>query len=205
MKHISVLLGFMATAAGLMLFYFEPLIDWRINRLSHSVVEDISVNDSRRSDLVASETHYDFEAVDELSVTSMLSLPDETQLQAIGTLEMPEVDMTIPLLDGLSEWNLMAGAGTMKENQEPGVGNYAIAGHNWRDRTTLFSPLHRAEEGMSIFLTVNGERYEYVVSMIQMVEPSRIDVIEDKDEPLLTLITCNHDGTERLIVQASLV
>lgn len=58
---------------------------------------------------------------------------------------------------------------------------------------------------MSIFLTIDGETYEYSVSTIQTVKPTRIDIIEDQDEPLLTLVTCNHDGSKRLIVQATLV
>ena len=141
----------------------------------------------------------------ELSFSSLLAFPNAEDVVGIGTLIMPEVDMTIPILKGLSEKNLMAGAGTMKKEQIPGEGNYAIAGHNWRDRATLFSPLHKAKEGMSIFLKIGDEKFEYRVSNIETVEPTRIDIIEDQDEPLLTLVTCNHDGTERLIVQATLV
>lgn len=202
MKHISVLLSIVMIAAGLLLVFFEPLTDWRISRLTDSVVETVEQPQASQDD---PDTHFDFDAVEELSFGSMISMPDRDQLQAIGRIEMPEVDMALPVLNGLSSDNLMAGAGTMKEDQQPGEGNYAIAGHNWRDRTTLFSPLHRAEEGMRIFLTVAGETYEYEVYSIQMVEATRIDVIEDQNEPLLTLVTCNHDGTERLIVQAALV
>lgn len=140
-----------------------------------------------------------------MSFSSLLTLPNTDNVEGIGTISMPEVDMTLPVLDGLSDANLMTGAGTMKQDQVAGQGNYSLAGHNWRDRTTLFSPLHRAEEGMSIFLTIDGETYEYSVSTIQTVEPTRIDIIEDQDEPMLTLVTCNHDGSERLIVQATLV
>lgn len=205
MKHLSQFFGITAVLSGMLLIFFEPLTDWRISRLTDSVIESVDVSPSSHSDKVQVDTHYDFDAVEELDLNAMMDLPHEKDLAAIGKLEMPDVDMTIPILEGLSHDNLMAGAGTMKEDQQPGDSNYAIAGHNWPDRTTLFSPLHRAEEGMRIFLTVKGETYEYVVSTIQMVDPTRIDVIEDQNDPLLTLVTCNHDGTERLIVQASLV
>lgn len=202
MKKTTLLFGILVVIAGIMLIFFEPITDWRINRLSQSVVESSEAS-GMSSDKV--DTHYDFDKVKELSFSSLLTLPNADNVEGIGTISMPEVDMTLPILDGLSVANLMAGAGTMKQDQVPGQGNYSIAGHNWRDRTTLFSPLHRAEKGMSIFLTIDGETYEYSVSTIQTVEPTRIDIIEDQDEPLLTLVTCNHDGSKRLIVQATLV
>lgn len=202
MKKTTLLFGILVVIAGIMLIFFEPITDWRINRLSQSVVESSEAS-GMSSDKV--DTHYDFDKVKELSFSSLLTLPNADNVEGIGIISMPEVDMTLPILDGLSDANLMAGAGTMKQDQVPGQGNYSIAGHNWRDRTTLFSPLHRAEKGMSIFLTIDGETYEYSVSTIQTVEPTRIDIIEDQDEPLLTLVTCNHDGSKRLIVQATLV
>lgn len=202
MKLIIRFLGGSIIALGILFIFFEPLTDWRINRLSSSIVEQ---SQSTQSVSSTTETHYDFEAVEELSFSSFVTLPNVNQLQVKGVLTMPDVDMELPILDGLSEENLLAGAGTMKEDQLPGEGNYALAGHNWHDRTTLFSALHRAEEGMSVFLAVEDEIYEYVVTTIEMVDPRRIDVIEDREQPLLTLVTCNHDGTERLIVQATLV
>lgn len=202
MKKTTLLFGILVVIAGIMLIFFEPITDWRINRLSQSVVESSEAS-GMSSDKV--DTHYDFDKVKELSFSSLLTLPNADNVEGIGIISMPEVDMTLPILDGLSDANLMAGAGTMKQDQVPGQGNYSIAGHNWRDRTTLFSPLHRAEKGMSIFLTIDGETYEYSVSTIQTVKPTRIDIIEDQDEPLLTLVTCNHDGSKRLIVQATLV
>lgn len=196
------ILGGAIIALGILIILFEPLTDWRINRLSRSIVEELP---STQSVDCTTETHYDFEAVEELSFSSFLTLPNVNQLQVKGVITIPDIDMELPILDGLSEENLLAGAGTMKEDQLPGEGNYALAGHNWHDRTTLFSALHRAEEGMSVFLAVKDEVYEYVVTTIEMVDPRRIDVIEDREQPLLTLVTCNHDGTERLIVQATLV
>ncbi|GEK92010.1 class A sortase [Alkalibacterium kapii] len=202
MKKKILFLGVIAVIAGVLLIFFEPLTDWRINNLSHSVIETTETFEAKSID---TDTHYNFDEVKELSFDSLLTLPKAEDVVGIGTLIMPEVDMTIPILNGLSDENLMAGAGTMKKDQQPGQGNYAIAGHNWRDRTTLFSPLHRAQEGMSIFLRIGDDTFEYRVTTIQTVEPTRIDMIEDQNEPLLTLVTCNYDGTERLIVQATLV
>jgi len=92
----------------------------------------------------------------------------------------------------------------MKENQEIGKGNYALASHNWCDNTTLFSSLHRSDIDMTAYLTDLDTIYEYTITEVVMVDPHRIDMIEDQDNSMFTLMTCNTDGTERLIVQGEL-
>lgn len=151
------------------------------------------------------EASFDFSSLENITSSSLFSLSGFEEHHAIGVIYSPEIEMEVPIFKGLSNTDLFVGAGTMKEEQCMGEGNYALASHNWRDQTTLFSALHRAEKGMSLFLTDLENIYEYEIDVIEMVHPNRIDLIEDTDETILTLVTCNHDGTERLIVQATLV
>jgi sortase A len=187
---------------GLILLVTIPLSDYRLGRLSEAIILNGEAEATQSS---AIEAVYDFDEVEELSASLLMPLPKIETLKGIGEIKIPDVNMHLPILSGLSNDNLKAGAGTMKSHQEIGKGNYALAGHNWRDKTTLFSPLHRVERGMHITVREGTEEAVYVIDLIDTVDPSRIDVIQDKDEPMLTLVTCNHDGTERLIVQASLV
>lgn len=68
----------------------------------------------------------------------------------------------------------------------------------------MFSSLHRTEAGMKAYMTDLENIYEYTITDVIMVDPHRIDVIEDQETPMITLVTCNVDGTERLIVQGEL-
>lgn len=194
--------GIVLTVIGIFLFAVIPLSDYIVNRISKQVVEDLSIENIRQGELATAD--FDFDQVQEINASSFKRLVNFSE-EAIGVISIPEVSMELPIFKGLENDKLMVGAGTMKESQIMGKGNYALAGHNWRDKKTLFSPLHRVKKDMHIYMKDLQKEYEYRIDKIIMVDPNRLDVIEDTKTATLTLVTCNHDGTERLIVQASLV
>ncbi|WP_413526739.1 sortase domain-bontaining protein [Marinilactibacillus psychrotolerans] len=61
------------------------------------------------------------------------------------------------------------------------------------------------KKDMHIYMKDLQKEYEYRIDKIIMVDTNPLDVIEETKTATLTLVTCNHDGTERLIVQTSLV
>ncbi|WP_234447822.1 class A sortase [Viridibacillus soli] len=113
--------------------------------------------------------------------------------------------MRLPILYGVSNTNLAVGAGAMKQKQKMGKGNYALAGHNMNNGKALFSPLTNAKEGMAGYLTGFKKIYEYKIDKVFIVKPEQIDVIDDANDKILTLVTCNYDGSKRMIIQAELV
>lgn len=148
---------------------------------------------------------YDFEQVE-----SIRSIPSDITLKRNllrGQILISEVDMNLPIVEGVSNENLYTGASTMKPNQQLGKGNYALAGHLMPDPNTLFSPLKEVSEGMNVYVSNMDTVYTYEISEIKEVPPTAIEVISDEaGEGLLTLVTCsNVEGTNRLIVQAQLV
>lgn len=148
---------------------------------------------------------YDFEKVE-----SIRSIPSDITLNRNllrGQILISEVDMNLPIVEGVSNENLYTSASTMKPNQKLGKGNYALAGHLMPDPNTLFSPLKEVSEGMNVYVSNMDTVYTYEISEIKEVPPTAIEVISDEaGEGLLTLVTCsNVEGTNRLIVQAQLV
>lgn len=124
-----------------------------------------------------------------------------------GQLFIPELNMNLPIVEGVSNENLYTGASTMKPNMVLGKGNYSVAGHLMPDPNTLFSPLKRAEKGMYIYATDKKDVYIYEIEQIEYVDPSQIEWIEDEeDKTLITLVTCGTlDGVNRLIVQGNFI
>ena len=63
----------------------------------------------------------------------------------------------------------------------------------------------------SIFVTANGQRYEYRVRQVERVAPGNLSALRHESQPWLTLITCQgYDGSQdkylwRLAVRAVLV
>lgn len=198
LSYISLLLLFVF---GLVLLFNGPIQSRLISDLNDSPNQTSRDTINQNQD---AEATFDFEQVEDLDFSTILSARQE-ELPGIGWIAIPEVDMRLSILKGVSNTNLAAGAGTMKPDQVMGNGNYALAGHNRAGNQLLFNPLHRVEEGMQIYLTDIDNIYIYEIYSIEMVDPSRIDVIEDSGSDIITLVTCNVDGSRRLIVQGNFI
>lgn len=131
------------------------------------------------------------------------------KLNVIGGIAIPDLEMNLPVFKGIDNTNLLYGAGTMKENQTMGEGNYALASHLVFDQVNsdhlLFSPLERAEVGQKVYLTDKAYIYTYTITSKEVVAPTDVEVIEDvPDKTLLTLVTCDDlQASNRLIVQTT--
>ncbi|QUE86691.1 class A sortase [Exiguobacterium alkaliphilum] len=148
---------------------------------------------------------FDFSAVAPLSWTDLVTVRNRFhELPTIGVISVPEIKLELPIMYGLEADNLAVGAGTMRPNQQMGLGNYALAGHYTQSPTSLFGPLHEIETGMSVYVTDLTHTYEYVVTSLETVPPSRVDVLDETIDPTITLVTCTFDATERLIVKGRL-
>lgn len=203
MDEKKKLIGFVLIFIGICLTLWIPIQQFIVVSLSGNLVEEFE--SGQIVDNQIKEGMFDFKNVESIKASSILSLSEFENSQAIGVISIPEVEMKIPILNGMSQSNLMVGAGTMKKDQKIGVGNYALAGHNWRDKKSLFSPLHQVEKGMVVSITDKESTHHYKIDTIMLVTPDRIDLINDTETPKLTLVTCNYDGTERLIIQASII
>jgi sortase A len=112
---------------------------------------------------------------------------DLNEGDVIGKLEIPQIGISVMVLQGVKEETLRVGAGHVPGTPLPGAdGNSAIAGH----RDTFFRKLKRIRAGDRIqFLTVRGTA-QYVVDSTEIVEPADTQVMESRGRPELTLISC---------------
>ncbi|HGA1297790.1 TPA: class A sortase, partial [Streptococcus suis] len=97
------------------------IIGWNTNKyqISNVTTEDIEKNKQ-------AETTFDFEQVQSISTEAILAAQwDAQRLPVIGGIAVPELGINLPIFKGVFNTSLMYGAGTMKENQEMGKGNYA--------------------------------------------------------------------------------
>jgi len=128
----------------------------------------------------------------------------EQPVRAIGRLEIPDVDLSVMVLEGTDEHTLDRAVGHIAGTARPGEpGNLAIAGH----RDGYFRGLRHVRTGDAISLTTLDGVARYQVDKIEVVKPGRTDVLAPSDEPTLTLITCYPfyhvgDAPSRYIVHA---
>ena len=157
------------------------------------------------------KTSFDFQEVKSLSTEAVIKAQWQAQkYPVIGGLAIPELKMNLPIFKGLDNVGLYYGAGTMKEDQVMGQGNYSLASHHVFGLTganaMLFSPLDNAKAGMKIYVTDKEKIYTYVITSLETVSPDRIDVIADHEGVNeITLVTCDDlAATNRIIVKGTL-
>ncbi|CYV15409.1 class A sortase [Streptococcus suis] len=182
------------------------IIGWNTNKyqISNVTTEDIEKNKQ-------AETTFDFDQVQSISTEAILAAQwDAQRLPVIGGIAVPELGINLPIFKGVFNTSLMYGAGTMKENQEMGKGNYALASHHIFGVTgaadVLFSPLDRSKNGMKIYITDKTNVYTYVIDSVEIVSPESVYVIDDVEgRTEVTLVTCtDYNATQRIIVKGVL-
>lgn len=127
--------------------------------------------------------------------------------QVIGRMSIPSIGIELPILNGSTEKNLLSGAATVKEKQEMGKGNYALAGHNMSKKGVLFSDISKLKKNDKVYLYDSENEYEYAVEQVTEVTPDKWEVVEDHGKNEVTLITCTSvlDNSERYVVSGDLV
>jgi len=171
-------------------------------KLTDLSAKQIQKNQEKKAD-------FDFSKVQPLDFKNILAHQFDHNLPVIGAITIPDVNLELPIFNGVGGGNLWHGAGTLKENQVMGQGNYALAGHNMtgfsNDTSLLFTPLTRVKEGMSIYLLDQKNQYQYQVDSIQIINPDQGNVILDhQNKKELTLVTCAEaEATHRIIVHAT--
>lgn len=195
---------------GFLLVFSKPISHYIIGLRSN----DYQVSKVSKATIAKNETAevtYDFSSVQSVSMKSLLS-SDGTDLPVIGGIAIPDLSINLPIFKGVTNENLLYGAGTMKDSQVMGgENNYALASHHVFGLTgssqMLFSPLEKAKVGMTIYLTDKSIIYTYKITEIVSVSPEQTEVLDDvAGESTLTLVTCeDKEATKRLIVKATLM
>ena len=127
--------------------------------------------------------------------------------EIIGVLEIPAMELTMPVYLGASDAHLAAGAAVLGNTSAPIGGdntNCVIAGHRgWRG-ADYFRHIDRLHVGDTVTLTNLWETLTYTVADIQIIQPHEVEKIKiQPNRDLLTLLTCHpyaSGGRERYVV-----
>jgi len=104
-----------------------------------------------------------------------------------GVLEIPALNLTVPIFAGTSDLVLNRGVGWIEGTAMPGEdGNLGLAGH----RDGYFRALKGPKVGDSIEVESVGRTLRYRVTELKIVEPTDVSVLDPTDEPSVTLVTC---------------
>jgi len=127
----------------------------------------------------------------------------------MGVIEIPIIDLKIPIFHGTGEDVLMRGVGHIPNTPFPigQLGKHAVlTGHTAIPTSRLFTDLELLEIDDIFIITVLGERMMYQVDQINVVLPHEIsDLRNIPDEDLVTLVTCTPYAinSHRLLVRGT--
>lgn len=127
--------------------------------------------------------------------------------EIIGVLEIPAMELTMPVYLGASDAHLATGAAVLGNTSAPIGGNNTncvIAGHRgWRG-ADYFRHIDRLQMGDTVTLTNLWETLTYTVADIRIIQPHQIERIKiQSNRDLLTLLTCHpyaSGGRQRFVV-----
>lgn len=124
----------------------------------------------------------------------------------MGSIEIPKIDVNLPIYHGTSDEVLDIGVGHVRQSSLPigGVNTRTVlTGHRGLPNSKLFTRLDELEVGDLFYIYVLGETLAYQVCEIDIIKPEDVDKLGiQKGKDLATLVTCHPYGinTQRLIV-----
>lgn len=220
MRKTSLLLAALLAVAGIYVMLWPVLTGHRLQADTDATVQSFLEErkpEQQYPELLAALQEYnrqlyaekqcnltDLEACEEPAADlTTYGIEDEI----IGVLEIPAMELTMPVYLGASDDHLAAGAAVLGNTSAPIGGdntNCVIAGHRgWRG-ADYFRHIDRLTVGDTVKLTNLWETLTYTVADIRIIQPHEVDKVKiQQGRDLLTLLTCHpyaSGGRERYVV-----
>lgn len=134
-------------------------------------------------------------------------LLDVSGTGVMGYIEIPKIDVYLPVYHGVSEEVLRIAVGHIEGTSLPvgGTGTHcAVSGHRGLPSARLFTSLDEMEKGDLFMIRILDEVLTYEVDRILTVEPDDMSGIElEPGKDLCTLVTCTPYGvnSHRMLVR----
>lgn len=135
------------------------------------------------------------------------SMLDITGTGIMGYIEIPSINISLPIYHGTNDAVLQSGIGHIEGSSLPigGESTHSIlSGHRGLPSSKMFTNIDRLNKGDTFNLRVLNETLSYEIDQIQTVKPNELDVLKfEKGKDYCTLMTCTPYGvnTHRLLVR----
>lgn len=140
-------------------------------------------------------------------VQSLANIPIPTAgLQQAVRIQIESISVDAPIVQGDGWEQLKKGVAQHIGTPDPGEnGNIVLSAHD-DIFGEIFRSLDRLKPGDTIVLSTNQRHYTYLVTNTQIVEPTRVDVMNATPNATITLISCYPYliDNQRIVVSAVL-
>lgn len=207
-------LGLILLGIGIVIMVHQawPVVQVYLNQqdvaVANYTAEELQENASDQSN-----GQFDFNEVRNVSAVEINQVRSdiesgEANLDILGAVAIPEANLNTAVIKGMSDAAMVSGAGTMFPGQVMGQGNYTLASHHIGYGTDIL--LNNISDsvtvGDKIYLTDLTNVYVYETFFVEAVNPDQVQYISQEmtGDPIVTLMTCTADLTQRWIVQGNL-
>ena len=189
-----------------------PVVQVYLNQqdvaVANYTAEELQENASDQSN-----GQFDFNEVRNVSAAEVNQVRSDIEsgnadLDILGAVAIPNANLNTAVIKGMSDAAMVSGAGTMFPDQVMGQGNYTLASHHIGYGTDIL--LNNISDsvtvGDKIYLTDLTNVYVYETFFVEAVNPDQVQYISQEmtGDPIVTLMTCTADLTQRWIVQGNL-
>lgn len=147
------------------------------------------------------------EKVDKGSGESPKDQPPSDNINTIGILVIPKINLKVSISEGVDLETLKYAVGHFKGTAMPGEnGNFCVAGHRSYTYSEFFNRLDELEPGDYVTVRTKDGEFKYKIFQKKVVKPTEVSVLNATKDPTITLVTCTpiHIATHRLILKGRL-
>lgn len=219
-KHLSTILLVFMLLAGISLLLYPSFSNWwnsfHQSRAVSTYTENVShIDDSEYEQMLEDAARYN-EGFARTGIRWQMTEPEKEEYEGLldvsgigimGYIEIPRIDVTLPVYHGTEENVLQTAVGHLEGTSLPvgGPGSHCVlSGHRGLPSARLFTDLDRLTNGDTFMLNILDEVLTYEVDQIRIVLPDDLsDLAIEDGRDYCTLVTCTPYGinTHRLLVR----
>lgn len=219
-RKLSTILFVIVFLAGLSLLLYPTVSDYwnsfHQSRAIASYVDAVDNTDEKKLEemrqaaeaynekLLSKQDRYDMSDSDRAEYESLL---DVSGTGVMGYVEIPSINVSLPIYHGTDNTILQIGVGHIEGTSLPVGGastHCAVSGHRGLTSSKLFTDIDQMAEGDTFKLSVLGETLTYEVDQIRIVLPDELNDLKiEEGQDYCTLITCTPYGvnSHRLLIR----
>lgn len=158
--------------------------------------------------LINDMSRWNFTKEEEAEYETLLSI---TKSGILGCVEIPKINVSLPIYHGTDESVLQIAVGHMKGSSLPigGEGTHSVlSAHTGLPSAKLFTDIDQLEIGDIFMIQILDELLTYEVERIVVAEPKEMEYLSiEEEKDYCTLLTCTPYGinTHRLLVRGQRV
>ena len=215
-KRIRIIVGICFLVAGVCYFFYPDFREWKtqknVDHIINEFEKDKSAEKNSGDDLKKTVLPDLYSALEKYNEDLIISgqqitdawsyeqLPVDVNLldkenPVIGYIEIPDIQLRLPLYLGASTDNLAKGAAVLSQTSMPIGGentNCVIAGHRGYRGEAYFHYINELQIGAKVYVTNPWETLTYQVTGTKIVMPDQVDeVMIQNGKDMVTLVSCH--------------